>query len=228
MGPTRSRRLSPSSVTVCASSVWLEIVMRTGPAPNELRRHGDLVLLDDPGELQRCGGARVVLEVVVAAAGQCHDAQSPGDQARSSSTRIVLIAADPIPRGGTLTEPDGRTPPQHLRASSRLNAASHLIGERLDERWVLRVVGAEVGHVDRLEEADLELRRQVHERRGEAEVRKGVADGEVDRPVSCLSSGTWAKIGIASSAPTTATGTIGTCARMAVRTKPPRPKRRSL
>ena len=37
----------------------------------------------------------------------------------------------------------------------------------------------------------------------------------------------WAKIGIASSPPTSAIGTIGTWARIAVRTKPPRPKRRS-
>ena len=37
-----------------------------------------------------------------------------------------------------------------------------------------------------------------------------------------------AKIGIASSAPITAVGTIGTPARIAVRTNPPRPKRRSL
>ena len=48
------------------------------------------------------------------------------------------------------------------------------------------------------------------------------------RPVSRWSALTWAKIGIASSAPTTATGTIGTPARSAVFTKPPRPKRRSL
>ena len=47
-------------------------------------------------------------------------------------------------------------------------------------------------------------------------------------PVRRWSSGTWAKIGIASSAPITAVGTIGTPARIAVRTKPPRPKRRSL
>src|SRR5215212_2247670 len=42
-------------------------------------------------------------------------------------------------------------------------------------------------------------------------------------PVSRCSSGTCAKIGIASSAPSTAIGTIGTPARIAVRTKPPRP-----
>ena len=37
----------------------------------------------------------------------------------------------------------------------------------------------------------------------------------------------WAKIGIASSAPMTAIGTIGVRARIAASTKPPRPKRRS-
>ena len=48
------------------------------------------------------------------------------------------------------------------------------------------------------------------------------------RPVRRCRSGTWAKIGIASSAPITAIGTIGTPERIAVFTKPPRPKRRSL
>ena len=48
------------------------------------------------------------------------------------------------------------------------------------------------------------------------------------RPVSRLSSGIWANVGIASSAPTTAIGTIGTPARIAASTNPPRPKRRSL
>ena len=47
-------------------------------------------------------------------------------------------------------------------------------------------------------------------------------------PVSRLSAPTCANVGIASSAPTTAIGTIGTPARIAASTKPPRPKRRSL
>ena len=38
---------------------------------------------------------------------------------------------------------------------------------------------------------------------------------------------TWAKIGAASSAPTTQTGTSFASARIAASTKPPRPKRRS-
>ena len=37
----------------------------------------------------------------------------------------------------------------------------------------------------------------------------------------------WANTGAASSAPTTHTGTIGTRARIAASTKPPRPNRRS-
>ena len=47
------------------------------------------------------------------------------------------------------------------------------------------------------------------------------------RPVSFLSGFRWPKTGIASSAPTTATGTIGAFAFIADSTKPPRPKRRS-
>src|SRR3982750_1805067 len=47
------------------------------------------------------------------------------------------------------------------------------------------------------------------------------------RPVRRWSALTCAKMGIASSAPITAIGTIGTPARSAVFTKPPRPKRRS-
>jgi hypothetical protein len=46
------------------------------------------------------------------------------------------------------------------------------------------------------------------------------------RPVSRFSAGTCAKIGAASSAPTTATGTIGARARIAASTNPPRPNRR--
>jgi hypothetical protein len=45
--------------------------------------------------------------------------------------------------------------------------------------------------------------------------------------VSFWSAPIWAKEGIDSSAPTSAIGTIGTCARIAASTKPPRPKRRS-
>ena len=52
--------------------------------------------------------------------------------------------------------------------------------------------------------------------------------GKYRSPVSFCSAPIWANTGIDSSAPTTATGTIGTCARIAASTKPPRPKRRSL
>ena len=51
--------------------------------------------------------------------------------------------------------------------------------------------------------------------------------GTYSRPVSFWRALSCAKTGAASSAPTTATGTIGAFARMADSTKPPRPKRRS-
>ena len=54
--------------------------------------------------------------------------------------------------------------------------------ERLHERQVVGILGPVARQVDRLEEADLELRRQVHQRRGEPELRERVVDREVDEP----------------------------------------------
>ena len=51
--------------------------------------------------------------------------------------------------------------------------------------------------------------------------------GHVGHPRSLASVSLRARIGIDSSAPTTAMGTMGTPARMAVSTNPPRPKRLS-
>src|SRR3954447_15831793 len=178
IGPTRSRVLSPSRVTVWASLVWLEIVRRTGPAPNELGETVTLSFWITPESSSAVAGRGLFSKFSLPHPARAMRHTAPVTKLKARLMRIVLIATDPIPRGGTLAEPDGRPPPQHV-LQPRLNAASHVVGKRLDERRIVGIVGSEMGDVDGLEELDSELRGEVHERRGEPEVWKRVADREV-------------------------------------------------
>src|ERR1700750_471055 len=76
--------------------------------------------------------------------------------------RIRPLMLIPVPPAGTLAEPDGAArsyQPVHLG----LDAATDLLGERLHELEVLGVLGRVAVERDGLEEADLELRGQVHQ-----------------------------------------------------------------
>src|ERR1700761_7029447 len=84
-----------------------------------------------------------------------------------------------IPRCGTLAEPDRLTLRNEV-VDLRLDALAHLFGESLNQFEVLGVGRAVAVEADRLEEPDLELREQVHEPGGQAEVRERVVHREVD------------------------------------------------
>src|SRR3712207_8596664 len=68
-----------------------------------------------------------------------------------------------------------------------LDTGAHGLRERLHELEVVGVLGRVAVERDRVEEAQLELRRQVHEPRRQAEVGEGVVYGE-DRKSTRLNS----------------------------------------
>jgi hypothetical protein len=82
-----------------------------------------------------------------------------------------------------LAEPDRLALGQHV-PEVLLDPGAHLVGHRLHERLVL--VHALLVELDRLQEAQLELGRQVAQHAEQAEVREGRRDGEVEEPGQAL------------------------------------------
>src|SRR5918999_3489829 len=155
---------------LCALSVWFEIVISTGPAPTF---DGDTVPSSSwitPVSATRTG-----------ARGSFSKSSSPQPPRIAAAIASPAHAVALIPTTGNLTEPD-RFTRQYQVIQLLLDAEPDPLGEPSHERDVVGVLGAVAGHVDRLEEADAELRREVHRRGREAEVREGVVDREVDEP----------------------------------------------
>ena len=137
-GPTLGATEPPLSVTECGSSVWLAIVMSTGPAPNFAGDTVTLSGLDHARELDGHGLTRVVLEILVAAAAS-DAAECDRQQCRGAAWRLPS-RGHPL-RTRTLTEPD-RPARSHERVELRLDPCPDVLGDPLHERHVLGVVGA--------------------------------------------------------------------------------------
>src|ERR687898_2409093 len=151
-------------------SVWFEIVISTGPAPTF---DGDTVTSSSwitPVSATRTGA-------------RAWFSKSSSPQPPKSAVAIArpAHAVALIPTDWNLTEPD-RFTRQYQVLQLLLDPQPDALREPPHERDVVGVLGSVAGHVDRLEEADAELRREVHRRRRETEVREGMVDREVDEP----------------------------------------------
>src|SRR5204863_96296 len=139
IGPTCSRTEAPSSVTVCARSVWFETVISIGPAP---ALPGEIVTLFGWITPVSCSGtgARVLLGKSPPPQPTIVAAVAP--TARNATARILRVM--PLPpslAGETLTEPH-RSARRKQVVELRLYAASHFLADSLHERHVIRVVWA--------------------------------------------------------------------------------------
>src|SRR5918994_6040444 len=96
----------------------------------------------------------------------------------------IVISTGPAPTfdGDTVTSSSWITPVSATRTGARAWFSKSSSPQPPHERDVVGVLRSVAGHVDRLEEADAELRREVHRRRRETEVREGMVDREVDEP----------------------------------------------
>src|SRR2546421_3798441 len=174
MGPTCSMVLCgpPSSVTVCDCRDWFEIRMVSGPAPSRLGSTETDLSVITPESSRGTAGRGLSLKSLPLPQPTSAGAASP--PTRSTATRVrptLVITSSPTSRGGTLPEPYGRSRRNQV-VDRRLDPLPDLILERLDELEVVRVGGTVTVERDRLEEADLELCRQVHQPGREPEVRE--------------------------------------------------------